>query len=330
MNVTNVWNLRCECCFPHSKAKRELGLWGIEGLSLKYASDELRGESQTFEIRLDANCVVIEFKTLVRGFGGCADLVDTSIYLVSNLKFCHLPIVGIMIIPNHDRSFWNATYPWTQSFRTVQGISLWIKMIKWDASLSCQEAIESLLWQPLETAGKRWSLQSESPNSQRSPNMIVMIGTRTAVASSSMKKLGPGLDQSFKIVFCCLLGKVHLDLSPTRWKGASARMMLRVEGFAPLGSKASELQRDPEIVLMAVRQASPVWGLESSGFVDALNRKDLHLALKARAMPWFANPPFSSDFEGVINLANPSELRHYGWDLFCVAFARFPCFGSHF
>lgn len=78
---------------------------------MKYASDELRGESQTFEIRLDANCVAIEFKTLVRGFGGCADLVDTSIYLVSNLKFCHLPIVGIMIIPNHDRSFWNATYP---------------------------------------------------------------------------------------------------------------------------------------------------------------------------------------------------------------------------
>lgn len=41
-------------------------------------------------------------------------------------------------------------------------------------------------------------------------------------------------------------------------------MMLRVEGFAPLGSKASELQRDAEIVLMAVRQASPVWGLVGS------------------------------------------------------------------
>ena len=39
-------------------------------------------------------------------------------------------------------------------------------------------------------------------------------------------------------------------------------MTLRVEGFAPLcHSKASELQSDPEIVLMAVRQASPVWGL---------------------------------------------------------------------
>ena len=64
-------------------------------------------------------------------------------------------------------------------------------MMEWVASLSCQEAIESLLSQRLETAGKRWSLQSESPNSQRSPNMI---GTRTDMASSSMRKLGPGFD----------------------------------------------------------------------------------------------------------------------------------------